>query len=78
MSWIGFQSFVNISAMVGLLPITGLPLPFVSYGSSSLVVLFAAVGVVINISRQMTLTKSKKERGRKVVRRFNQTKEAVS
>ncbi len=63
MSWIGFQSFVNISAMVGLLPITGLPLPFVSYGSSSLIVLFAAMGIVINISRQTT------EGSKQVVRR---------
>lgn len=52
-SWIGFQSFINIAAMVGLMPITGLPLPFVSYGSSSLVVLFAAVGIVINVSRHI-------------------------
>lgn len=57
-SWIGFQSFVNISAMVGLLPITGLPLPFVSYGSSSLIVLFAAMGIVINISRQTVAPKA--------------------
>lgn len=59
MSWIGFQSFVNIGAMVGLLPITGLPLPFISYGSSSLVVLFAAMGIVINISRQTVAPSSK-------------------
>ncbi len=52
MSWIGFQSVINIAAMVGLLPITGLPLPFVSYGSSALWALFAGVGIVINISRQ--------------------------
>ncbi len=58
-SWVGFQSFINISAMVGLLPITGLPLPFVSYGSSSLIVLFAAMGIMINISRQTVVaTKS--------------------
>ncbi len=52
-SWIGFQSFINIAAMVGVMPITGLPLPFVSYGSSSLVILFAAMGLVINISRHI-------------------------
>lgn len=69
MSWIGFQSFVNISAMVGILPITGLPLPFVSYGSSSLIVLFAAVGVVINISRQTNA--SKKNVNSRVVKRFS-------
>jgi len=55
-SWIGFQSFINIAAMVGLLPITGLPLPFVSYGSSSLIVLFIAMGIMINISRQTVVT----------------------
>lgn len=59
MSWIGFQSFVNIGAMVGILPITGLPLPFISYGSSSLIVLFAAMGIMINISRQTVAPSAK-------------------
>lgn len=68
-SWIGFQSFVNIAAMVGLLPITGLPLPFVSYGSSSLVVLFAAMGIVINISRHTIQSKARSYK--KVLRKFH-------
>ncbi|HDQ22456.1 MAG TPA: putative lipid II flippase FtsW [Candidatus Uhrbacteria bacterium] len=51
-SWIFIQSFVNIGAMVGLLPLTGAPLPFISYGGTSLMVLLAACGIVINISRQ--------------------------
>ena len=51
-TWIGFQAFVNIGAMLSLLPLTGIPLPFISYGSSSLVTLFAAVGILLNISRQ--------------------------
>ncbi|MDD5341264.1 MAG: putative lipid II flippase FtsW [Patescibacteria group bacterium] len=51
-SWIIIQTFVNIGAMVGLLPLTGVPLPFVSYGGTALVVLMAACGIVINISRQ--------------------------
>jgi cell division protein FtsW len=72
MSWIGFQSFVNIAAMVGLLPITGLPLPFVSYGSSSLVVLFAAIGIVINISRFVDF--GNKRQFKRVVRRIPKTK----
>lgn len=61
-SWVGFQTFINIAAMVGLVPITGLPLPFVSYGSSSLLALFGAMGIVINMSRfasQPTTQKSK-------------------
>lgn len=77
-SWIGFQSFVNISAMVGLLPITGLPLPFMSYGSSSLVVLFAAMGIVINISRQMQVKQNKRTTNRKVVKRFTQLKDSTN
>lgn len=50
--WIVIQSFVNIGAMVGLLPLTGVPLPFISYGGTSMAVLLAACGIVVNISRQ--------------------------
>lgn len=67
-SWIGFQSFINIAAMVGLLPITGLPLPFISYGSSSLIVLFIAMGIVINISRQTAEAGSKKSKIMKMIK----------
>lgn len=52
MSWIVIQAFVNIGAMVGLMPLTGVPLPFISYGGTALVVNLAAMGIVINISRQ--------------------------
>ncbi|KKU48188.1 cell division protein FtsW [Candidatus Uhrbacteria bacterium RIFCSPLOWO2_12_FULL_46_10] len=48
--WITGQSLVNVSAMVGLLPLTGITLPFLSYGSSSMVVLLAAAGILANIS----------------------------
>jgi cell division protein FtsW len=51
-AWIMIQAFVNIGAMVGLLPLTGVPLPFISYGGTSLAVLLAACGIVINISRK--------------------------
>lgn len=50
-TWILFQAFVNIGAMVSILPLTGIPLPFVSYGSSSIVMLLTAVGILINISK---------------------------
>ncbi len=50
MSWIGAQTVINISAMLGLLPITGVPLPFVSYGGTALAVTLTAVGVVVNVS----------------------------
>lgn len=51
--WFIFQSFVNIGAMVGLLPLTGVPLPFVSHGGTSLAIAMAAVGILINISKQV-------------------------
>ena len=49
---IGVQSFFNICVATGLMPNTGLPLPFVSYGLTSLVSLFIGVGIVINIGLQ--------------------------
>jgi cell division protein FtsW len=50
-TWIGIQTIINISAMVALIPLTGVPLPFISYGGSSLIIMFAACGILINISR---------------------------
>jgi len=50
-SWFGLQALVNLGAVTGLLPITGVPLPFLSYGGSSLVVSLAAVGILWNIAR---------------------------
>jgi cell division protein FtsW len=49
--WIGFQALINISAMLGILPLTGIPLPFISYGGTSLVALLGAVGILQNISK---------------------------
>ena len=51
-SLIGIQSFINIGVATGLLPNTGLPLPFVSYGLTSLVTLFFGMGVVLNVGLQ--------------------------
>ncbi|MFH1146043.1 MAG: putative lipid II flippase FtsW [bacterium] len=52
MIWISFQTIINIMAMVGLAPLTGIPLPFISAGGTALAMLLAAVGVVLNVSRQ--------------------------
>ena len=49
-TWLGIQAFVNIGAMVGILPITGVPLPFVSYGGTALAVSMTAIGIVLNVS----------------------------
>lgn len=50
--WIGVQTIINLSAMVALMPLTGVPLPFISYGGSSLIIILTAVGVLLNISRK--------------------------
>ncbi len=50
-SWIGLQAIVNLGAVTGLLPITGVPLPFVSFGGSALIVTLAAMGVLASIAR---------------------------
>lgn len=52
MSMIVVQVSINIAAITGLLPLTGIPLPFFSYGSSALIILLAEIGILLNISRQ--------------------------
>lgn len=51
-STIAIQAFFNISVVLGLLPTKGIPLPFISYGGSSLFITLACVGVLLNISQQ--------------------------
>jgi len=48
------QSLINIGAMVGLMPLTGLPLPLVSHGGTALIVALSAVGLLVNVSKQRT------------------------
>jgi len=50
--WIVVQALVNIGAVVGVLPITGVPLPLVSAGGSSMLVLLAAVGMLLNVAKR--------------------------
>jgi len=54
-SWIVFQAFVNIFAISGLIPLTGIPLPLISYGGTSVAVMLAAVGILLNISKRATI-----------------------
>ena len=49
--WIISQAFINISSMIGLIPLTGIPLPLISYGGSSMVVTLAGLGILLNISK---------------------------
>ncbi|HNV97421.1 MAG TPA: putative lipid II flippase FtsW [bacterium] len=50
-SWIGFQSLINICSMIGLMPMTGVPLPFVSYGGTAMIMNLSAMGILVNISK---------------------------
>lgn len=50
-SWIIFQALINIMAIIGLIPLTGIPLPFISYGSTSMVFVLVGVGILLNISK---------------------------
>ena len=45
------QAFLNIAAMVGMAPLSGLPLPFISHGGTALLSVLAAVGIVLNVSK---------------------------
>ncbi|MFH0943055.1 MAG: putative lipid II flippase FtsW [Candidatus Beckwithbacteria bacterium] len=58
-SWFAIQITINLAAMLALIPLTGVPLPFISYGGSSLVVNLAAIGLLINISRYQLNPKKK-------------------
>ena len=49
---IAFQAFANIAVATGIFPNTGLPLPFISYGSSSLISIFIGMGLVLNVGLQ--------------------------
>jgi cell division protein FtsW len=50
-TWIVGQAFINIGAISGLIPLTGIPLPFISYGGTSLAVLLGSFGILLNISK---------------------------
>ena len=50
-SWITFQALINMAAITSLIPLTGIPLPFISYGGSALITSLVGVGVLLSISR---------------------------
>jgi cell division protein FtsW len=51
-TWITSQAVINIGAVIGVLPVTGIPLPFISFGGSSLIITMAAFGILLNIASQ--------------------------
>ncbi len=58
--WIGMEALINMAVMVGLMPFAGNALPFISAGGSNLVVSLAAIGILLNISRQSGMTVDEK------------------
>ena len=50
-TWFSVQAFVNLGAVIGILPITGVPLPFISFGSSAMLANMAAAGILCNVCR---------------------------
>jgi cell division protein FtsW len=47
-----FQTILNLSVVVGLIPVTGVTLPFISYGGSSLIISMISIGIILNLSNQ--------------------------
>ena len=60
--WIVFEAYVNIAVIIGLLPVAGNPLPFVSQGGSNLVVTMSAVGLILGVGRRAEIERRKQER----------------
>ncbi len=53
--WIGIQAFINIGGLMRIIPLTGVPLPFISYGGSSLLMSSIGVGMVLSVSREIEI-----------------------
>jgi cell division protein FtsW len=51
-TWLSIQAFINIGGIINLIPMTGVPLPLVSYGGSAILAALSALGILVNISKQ--------------------------
>jgi cell division protein FtsW len=80
-TWLVLQAIINIAATTGSIPYTGVPLPFITYGGTSLVITLAAVGILLNISRYIQTPElpalSKRSITMTLKLRRNQAEEAV-
>ena len=61
LAWIAFQMLINVGGVTRLLPLTGIPLPFLSYGGSALLSIFIGMGVLLSVSRYTALPDSEAE-----------------
>lgn len=59
-SWIAIQTFINVGGLAGLIPLTGVTLPFISYGGTSIIMLSLALGILVNVSMFVKLEKKKR------------------
>src|SRR5690606_28921656 len=55
LAWIAIQSLVNIGGVARLMPLTGIPLPLISYGGTSLIATMGAIGVLLSVTRYTTV-----------------------
>ena len=62
-AWVVGQALINIGTVIDLLPVTGVPLPFVSYGGTALVITMGAVGVLLNVARQGSPRRARSQLG---------------
>lgn len=71
MAWVSTQAIINIGAMIGLLPLKGITLPFISYGGTSILFMMAAVGVVFHISRYTSFEPLRNNSGKNNTKEHN-------
>jgi cell division protein FtsW len=67
-TWVTSQAIINMGAVIGVLPVTGIPLPFISFGGSSLVITLAAMGILMNIALQERSSRRPPNPRRRLVR----------
>lgn len=77
-TWIIFQAMLNIGAVTGAIPFTGVPLPFISYGGSSLVITLAGVGLLLNISKHANVAATETARNGSRVLRMSPESRGIS
>ena len=67
--WLSYQSLINIAVITAVVPFTGIPLPFLSYGGSSMLISLIGVGILLNVSRDAALTRKTQTKPRATARR---------
>lgn len=60
-SWLGYQAFLNLAAILRLVPLKGLPIPFISYGGTNLVITMLAAGILLSLSRETSTSNAEKQ-----------------